>query len=548
MCFTYLYLCFTLFNFVTLLKPQKYVETLINHTITGRFSVLHAVTGFYNLKLATLPTRARMKHPYMRQRRNTDSQQMGGMMVAAATKVFWNKDEKRDIAAHAYRLREQNPDMSVLHAVDKAQRATLPKERRREIDTVTKVTPWLMPLWDEMKKGEQANAARGAAALFDAPGVNIDAGATVREQAPADADADAVEALQGDSATLDKETPADEPPTPQTPATEPDDRTPSSTAPREVEFDIARREPEQTTLQRQAAEQATRTAVHWTDDERRAVAAKARDNMKRWPDMKKLEAFRKANELVLPPERQRELSTWTALAAWADPMLEMLALDEQIEEQRQKEALQQRERELQAEIEDAERQAQAGIEAQRLRLEAFEAEVRARVEQMPFDALIRAFAAKIARETIGAMGEEFEKLLMGRVLDAAGIVKNRTETTPVAESAYVVPPVTRLPRVTVVGLMRQQADDVKKAFLGTIEFTFIESSKTGGKAGGGAGLTAHATTTDVAISMIDFAGHDVEEAAKKSKLPFVRISGNVSALKRWLGSWLAGDIALKCAA
>jgi hypothetical protein len=270
--------------------------------------------------------------------------------------------------------------------------------------------------------------------------------------------------------------------------------------------------------------------------------------MKRWPDMKKLEAFRKANELVLTPDRQRDLTTWGQVATWADPMLDMLALDEQIEEAREKEAKQIRERELQAEIEAAERQAQAGIEAQRLRLEAFENEVQKRVEQMPFDALIRAFAAKIARETIGAMGEEFEKLLMGRVLDAAGIVKNRTETTPVADSPYVVPPVTRLPRVTVVGLMRQQADDVKKAFLGTIEFTFIESTKTGGKAGGGAGLAAHASTTDVAVCMVDFAGHDVDEAAKRLKLPLVRINGNVSALKRWLGSWLAGEIALKCAA
>jgi hypothetical protein len=474
-------------------------------------------------------------------------------------RVFWNDGEKRDIAAHAYRLRQQKPDLSILAAVHQAQQATLAKNRRRDIDTVSKVTPWLTPLWEEMKKGEQSDAAASAAALFD--GVNIDAGATIREQAPADGPTDALEALQGDEGTFAKETPADEPQAPQTPVTEPDDRTPSSTAPHEVdfditrrdprpivEFDIARRESEQATLQRHAAEQASRTAVHWTDEERKAVAAKARDNMKRWPDMKKLEAFRKANELVLTPDRQRDLTTWGQVATWADPMLDMLALDEQIEEAREKEAKQIRERELQAEIEAAERQAQAGIEAQRLRLEAFENEVQKRVEQMPFDALIRAFAAKIARETIGAMGEEFEKLLMGRVLDAAGIVKNRTETTPVADSPYVVPPVTRLPRVTVVGLMRQQADDVKKAFLGTIEFTFIESTKTGGKAGGGAGLAAHASTTDVAVCMVDFAGHDVDEAAKRLKLPLVRINGNVSALKRWLGSWLAGEIALKCAA
>lgn len=447
-------------------------------------------------------------------------------------RVFWNEGEKRKVAETAYRLREQNPDLSILQAVEQAQRSALAKDRRRDINTVSKVTPWLTPLWDEMKKAQQSGAARNAEALFDMSGVNIDAGATVRTEATADAPTDAIEAAQADSATLERETPAEEQQAPQTPVTEPDDRTPSSTAPTE----------------QQRAELSSRTAVHWTDDERRDVAMKAREIIKRWPDMKKLEAFRKANEVVLLPERQRDLTTWGQVASWAEPMLSMLELDEQIAEAREKEAKQVREQELQAEIAQAEREAQAAIAAQRMRLEAFESEVRQRVEQMPIEGIIRAFAAKLARETINAMGEEFEKLLMGRVLNAAGIVANRTETTPTEADHYVIPPASRLPRVTVVGLMRQQAEDVKRAYLGAIDFTFIESSKTGGKQGGGAGLSAHATTTDVAIAMVDFAGHDVDEAAKRLKLPFVRINGNVSALKRWLSSWLNGEIALKCAA
>lgn len=424
-------------------------------------------------------------------------------------RVFWNDGEKRQIAATAYKLREANPDLSILSAVAQAQRVTLPTDRRRDIDTVTKVTPWLTPLWDEMKRGVQTDALAHAEALFDVKqdydGVNID---TPR-----------VEALKPPGEVADTQSPAVEPPTEQTPVSTP-------------------AEPEQ--------KQSSRTAVHWNDDERKIVATKAREILKRWPDMTKLEAFRKAQEVALLPERQRSLITWGNLEAWADPMLSVLELDEQIAEARQREEREQHDAQIRAEVEDAERQAEAAIAAQRMRLEAFEQEVQQRVELMPFDALIRAFAAKIARETVNAMGEEFERLLMGRVLDAAGIIRNRTETTPDATNHYVVPPASRLPRVTVVGLMRQQADDVKKAYLGAIDFTFIESSKTGGKQGGGAGLAAHASTTDVAIAMVDFAGHDVDEAAKRLKLPFVRINGNVSALKRWLSSWLNGEIALKC--
>jgi hypothetical protein len=50
-------------------------------------------------------------------------------------RVFWNDGEKRDIAAHAYRLRQQKPDLSILAAVHQAQQATLAKNRRRDIDT-----------------------------------------------------------------------------------------------------------------------------------------------------------------------------------------------------------------------------------------------------------------------------------------------------------------------------------------------------------------------------------------------------------------------------
>ncbi|MGH7461966.1 MAG: hypothetical protein ACREMA_13205, partial [Longimicrobiales bacterium] len=101
------------------------------------------------------------------------------------------------------------------------------------------------------------------------------------------------------------------------------------------------------------------------------------------------------------------------------------------------------------------------------------------------------------------------------------------------------------PRVCVVGLLNQQEQDVRRAFGNALDFTFIKSHQSGGGgAHGGHGVTTRASGCDVVIGMTNFTGHDVDEAAKKLHVPFIRLNGSVSGLKRWLQHWLNGEVAL----
>jgi hypothetical protein len=57
-------------------------------------------------------------------------------------------------------------------------------------------------------------------------------------------------------------------------------------------------------------------------------------------------------------------------------------------------------------------------------------------------------------------------------------------------------------------------------------------------------MLSRGAQADVVIQMSDFTGHDVDAASKHLDVPFVRVTGSVSALKRWLSHWLNGEVAL----
>jgi hypothetical protein len=134
------------------------------------------------------------------------------------------------------------------------------------------------------------------------------------------------------------------------------------------------------------------------------------------------------------------------------------------------------------------------------------------------------------------------KGVLSAALDPEAPPPNKPE--PPAPTAAAVPK-NRLPRVCVVGLLnRQQEDDVERAFLGTLEFVFVKSQQTGGSgAHGGKGMLAKSAKCDLVISMIDWAGHDVDECAKKlDGIEFKRVPGSVSGLKRFLHLWLESEV------
>jgi hypothetical protein len=357
----------------------------------------------------------------------------------------------------------------------------------------------LGPAWDAMRKNAAARA--GVESLFE--------GASITPPPSA------VESLHTQPSSPEPDEAA--------PTQEPADAAPSSTEPSERE---------------------SRRQVHWTEAERRKVAEVAYANLQRWPDMRKIEAFRKAQESALPPERQRSgLLAWSTISDWAEPLLELLAVEAQIAEENERREREKREREERARRQ-AEEQEQARIAAEQAAAEqeaAIERAVAQRFEKMPIEGLIRAFAARIARETIDAMGDTFRAALVGDMASLGLFAASKQDTKPAEGERLVVVPKNRLPRVMVCGLMRQQEEDLTRSFLGSAEFDFVKTNDDAHA------ITARAPKADVIFMMNGHYAEPMKRAAKDTGQPVQYITGAVSALKRKLQEWLDGEVAIKAA-
>ncbi|MBC8721230.1 DUF2325 domain-containing protein [Paraburkholderia sp. 31.1] len=141
--------------------------------------------------------------------------------------------------------------------------------------------------------------------------------------------------------------------------------------------------------------------------------------------------------------------------------------------------------------------------------------------------------------TINECAKELVGALTSALQQASTQASAETDAGMVHSRRVTLPPRTRLPRVCVVGLINQQERDVSTAFDGVIEFIFVKAQRTGGGGHGGAGMLTRSASSDLVIAMTDFIGHDVEASAKHLHVPFERVTGSVSALKRWLTTWLS---------
>lgn len=448
-------------------------------------------------------------------------------------RIVWNDDEKLLLAAESFRIFQKETDLSPLAAISRAQQKVLPENRRRDLHQNRSLN-WLSPMWDQMRARDAALARRAEARqhaeeLFEPV-------APVAMAAPIEPETVAFNApIFGPFAPPENTGGTGGTP----PTTEPDDARPSSSE--TVSESASESENTQTASKH-------RTSVFWRDDEKQKVCFRARSNLLRWPDMKPLEAFRKAQDSELPEDRRRNLTTWEMVRDWAEPMLEKLALDEQIEAARQHEENERIRAEERAEA--AEREAalqRAEVEEKEAAL-AFETAVQTRMETLTLDDMFKAMARRMAREFVGAFSAEIEGVFASKMHSVLNEALGGPPTTPTKPEPPAPVAVEshrpKLPRVCVVGLLNKtQEDDVEKAFLGSVEFVFVKSQGTGGNGGGGKGMLQKAQKCDVVVGMIDWAGHGVDEAAKKlHDIPYKRVAGSVSALKRWLHMWLEGDI------
>jgi hypothetical protein len=158
-------------------------------------------------------------------------------------------------------------------------------------------------------------------------------------------------------------------------------------------------------------------------------------------------------------------------------------------------------------------------------------------------AIVQAVAAQITPAILATLTECAARLTgaFEEALRHAGSLPQSTIAPP-SHPKPPPPPRSRLPRVCIVGLINQQENDVSAAFAGVIEFVFVKAQKTGGGGHGGAGMLTKSASSDLVLAMTDFIGHDVEASAKHLHVPFERVKGSVSALKRWLTEWLAEGV------
>lgn len=421
--------------------------------------------------------------------------------------IMWDENDRARVAREAFKISEGVLSYPLRAVLSRAQNV-LPKDKHRPLGKVEdKNLAWLVPMWEEMKRN--ADALNGAHALFSTAEVE-----------------NAMPTTEPVAEVIASDTPSETPEAAAEPVDEPQtDARPSSSE--------------------ASGSNDRKMAVHWKDEHKTKVIDKAYALMQAFPDMKKLEAVRKAMQSELGPDLQRDLATWGMVSAWADPMLEKLEVDARILAFEQKRAREAREEADRAEAERLEALRLVEQQAEQLRAAQFEAAVTERVEKLSFDDLIKAFAAKLARDVIAGIGSEFEKQMAGAITHAVAKGVIQKETTPSSDDKLISPPSARLPLVGVVGLLNQQAEDIRKAFLGTIEFVFVKATQEGGN--GGPHMLERCSRCDVVIAMTDHMGHDIEASAKKLNVPYKRLTGSVSSLKRFLSSWINGEVVLKAA-
>lgn len=261
--------------------------------------------------------------------------------------------------------------------------------------------------------------------------------------------------------------------------------------------------------------------VIWKPHEQAKVIARASELLAASPRMLMHVAARRAQEELLEPDRWKVITQHKHVAAWLP---------------------------MQSPVLSALPEPRAFPRAIKPALpERAHAEVAAVELPAPPEAVDPAITRAIAEQLMPMLAATLNECTT-RLCDAlADAIRTAGTQTPTRSDAGMAtprrvtppPPRTRLPRVCVVGLINQQEHDVSAAFEGVIEFIFVKAQRTGGGGHGGAGMLTRSASSDLVIAMTDFIGHDVEASAKHLHVPFERITGSVSALKRWLTNWLA---------
>lgn len=265
--------------------------------------------------------------------------------------------------------------------------------------------------------------------------------------------------------------------------------------------------------------------VRWTSDDKRLIALESKRLRSTNIGMTRLDAIRQAIEYALPPERRRNINKFEKVADWIED--EWKALDEaERATQAEREA-----RERAAELERQAEESRRATEAARAEAEAAKALDPA---SLPFATLIEAIGVKIAGMLLRSVGEQLQDSIMQRITEALG---NVTLPSPLPEGATRLhaAPRNRKPRVLVVGLVRQQEEDIKRALgeLLTLEYARVEHADN---------LEDKARGADLVVLMTKFISHKHQDIVRRVNEHIVYRNGGVTELKRWLTQWINGEV------
>jgi hypothetical protein len=155
---------------------------------------------------------------------------------------------------------------------------------------------------------------------------------------------------------------------------------------------------------------------------------------------------------------------------------------------------------------------------------------------LSFETLIKAVGGKIVQQVIGAIGEHLQEAIMTRIDEA---IMRAPPQMPLPEGVTRLhqAPRDRKPRVLVVGLLNQQANDVEEALDGMMNLDFIKVEGSDPSS-----LEAKARKADLVILMTKFISHKHQETCKRVSEHVVYRNGGVSELKRWLTQWINGEV------
>lgn len=294
-------------------------------------------------------------------------------------------------------------------------------------------------------------------------------------------------------------------------------------------FDIAKRAVESEAkapaiAQPDKTETAKRSLVRWTTDEKRVIALESKRLLNGFADMSKLEAIRKAVEYALPAERHRTLNTFGDVA-WIEDEWKA------IEEVERATAAERQSRERALELERQAEESRRAIEAARAEAEKAKAIDPA---SLPFETLIEAIGVKVAGMLLRSIGEQLQESIMQRITEALG---HMGAHAPLPEGVARLHPAprNRKPRVLIVGLLNQQAQDMERALgeLLSLDFVKVEHANT---------LEDKARNADLVVLMTKFISHQHQDIVRGVNEHIVYRNGGVTELKRYLTQWINGEV------